>query len=69
VDETKVADLRDELLVVSPSAFTVVRDALLPYRESVAEPLWNVALDPKRKTPQRFQAACALPKRFKLESA
>ena len=49
VDESKIAELRDDLLLVSPSKFPVVRDALLPYKDSVAEPLWNVALDTKRE--------------------
>ena len=60
VDQSKIAELWDQLLVVSPSQFPVVRDALLPYMDSVVEPLWNVALEPKRKTRERFQAACAL---------
>jgi eukaryotic-like serine/threonine-protein kinase len=60
VDEHKIAELRDELLLVSPQQFSVVRDALLPYRDAVAEQLWNLALDPKRAAQQRFQAACAL---------
>ena len=60
VDQSKLAELREDLLHVSPSQFPLVRDALLPYRDSVANPLWNVALDTKREAPQRFQAACAL---------
>jgi eukaryotic-like serine/threonine-protein kinase len=62
VDESKVAELRDDLLLVSPSPFAVVRDnlLLLPSRDSLDEPLWNVVLDTKREIPQRFQAACAL---------
>jgi eukaryotic-like serine/threonine-protein kinase len=52
--------LRDQLLVVTPRQFSVVRDALLPDRDRVVEPLWSVALDAKREAPQRFQAACAL---------
>lgn len=60
VDESKVAELRDDLLLVSPSPFAVVRDALLPSKDRVAEPLWNVALDKRQKDQQRFQAACAL---------
>ena len=35
VDQSKIAELRDDLLLVSPSPFVVVRDALLPYRDSV----------------------------------
>ena len=38
----------------------MVRDALPPYKDSVIEPLWNVALDPQRNAQERFQAACAL---------
>jgi eukaryotic-like serine/threonine-protein kinase len=60
VDQSKVAELRDDLLVVPPSPFVVVRDALMPYKDSVVEPLWNVALDTKREESQRFQTACAL---------
>jgi serine/threonine protein kinase/formylglycine-generating enzyme required for sulfatase activity len=60
VDNSKIAELRDKLPLVSPSQFGIVRVALSRYKDSVVEPLWNVALDPKRKTPQRFQAACAL---------
>ncbi len=52
--------MRDDLLVVSPSPFVVVRDALLRYKDEVAEPLWKVVLDPKQKEQLRFQAACAL---------
>jgi len=60
VDEGKIAELRDRLLLVSPSQFPVVRHALLAYRDSAAEPLWNVALDPREQVQQRFQAACTL---------
>jgi eukaryotic-like serine/threonine-protein kinase len=60
VDQGKIAELRDDLLVVSQSPFVAVRDALLPYKDSVVEPLWTVALDSKQKDQQRFQAACAL---------
>jgi formylglycine-generating enzyme required for sulfatase activity len=60
VDVRKIVELRDELPLVSPSEFVVVRDALLPYREKVADPLWKLALDPSGDKQQRFQAACAL---------
>ena len=60
VDEGKVNYLRDQLLVVTPTQFPVVRDALIPHKDAVIEPLWNVALDSKRETQRRFQAACAL---------
>ncbi len=60
VEESKIAELRDALPLLSQNQFPVVRDALLPYKNSVAEPLWNVALDTKRETQQRFQAGCGL---------
>jgi eukaryotic-like serine/threonine-protein kinase len=60
VDESKVNYLRDQLLVVTPTQFPVVRDALLPHKATVVQPLWNVVLDSKREIQQRFQAACAL---------
>jgi eukaryotic-like serine/threonine-protein kinase len=59
VDDSKIAELSDDLLLVSENQFPVVRDALLLYKDSVSEPLWNVALDSKQKDQQRFQAACA----------
>jgi eukaryotic-like serine/threonine-protein kinase len=58
--EGKIAELRDNLPLVSQSQFPVVRDALLSYKESVVKPLWETALDPSRESQQRFQAACAL---------
>jgi eukaryotic-like serine/threonine-protein kinase len=60
VDENQVNYLRDRLLVATPIQFSVVRDALIPHKAAVVEPLWTAALDPKRETQQRFQAACAL---------
>ena len=60
VDQSKIEDLRDGLLRVSPSEFLVVRDALLPYKEGVLESLWNAALDPNLEAQKRFQAASAL---------
>ncbi len=60
VDESKVNYLRDQLLVVTPTQFPFVRDALLPHKASIVEPLWHVALDSKREEQRRFQAACAL---------
>jgi formylglycine-generating enzyme required for sulfatase activity len=71
VDASKLAELRDRLPIISPAEFVVVRDFLPRYTltnvfaENVVEPLWKVALgtvalDPKRKQQERFQAACAL---------
>jgi len=60
VDHDQISQLRDQLPLVPPVQFSVIRDSLLPYEDSVAEPLWNVALDSEQKDQQRFQAACAL---------
>jgi hypothetical protein len=60
VDDAKIAELRDDLAQVSPTAFALVRDALLTHRDRVIEPLWSVALDAKRGAQERFQAGCAL---------
>jgi serine/threonine protein kinase/formylglycine-generating enzyme required for sulfatase activity len=60
VDQGKIGDLQEGLLRVSPSEFVVVRDALLPYKGSVLEPLWKTALDPHGDPQRQFQAACAL---------
>ncbi len=60
VDESKLHYLRDQLLVVTPTQFPVVRNALLSHKDAIIEPLWSAALDSKRETQQRFQAACAL---------
>jgi formylglycine-generating enzyme required for sulfatase activity len=60
VDESKVSYLRDRLLVVTPTQFPVVRDALQSHTGAIIEPLWSVALGTKPETQQQFQAACAL---------
>jgi formylglycine-generating enzyme required for sulfatase activity len=60
VDKGKVSELRNYLPFASPGQFPVIRGALLPDHDSVVEPLWTIALDPKRGARQRFQAACAL---------
>ena len=60
VDESQVNYLRDQLLVVSKYRFPVLRDALLPYKKAIIEPLWTVAFDSQRDMQQSFQAACAL---------
>jgi serine/threonine protein kinase/formylglycine-generating enzyme required for sulfatase activity len=60
VDQSKIGDLRNDLLSVSPNQFPVVRDALMPNKDSVTEPLWNMALDRKLESQKRFQAASAL---------
>ncbi len=60
VDQRKIEDLREGLLRISPSEFIVVRDALLPFKDSVIEPSWKAALDPNLEAQNQFQAACAL---------
>ncbi len=60
VDHSKVAELKDDLLVATPGQFSVILTALLPFNVDVTEPLWNDALDPKQKPQTQFQAACAL---------
>ncbi len=60
IDESKSDYLRDQLLVVTPQQFPIVRDALLRHKTGLVETLWSVALDAKRETQPRFQAACAL---------
>jgi serine/threonine protein kinase/formylglycine-generating enzyme required for sulfatase activity len=70
-DGARISDLRDQLPILSPAEFVVVRDFLRRYvpqevfAESVTEPLWKVALgtgagDSAMQEQQRFQAACAL---------
>ncbi len=60
VDQSKIAELLDDLLKVSPGQFSVILNALLPFKNQVTEPLWNVAIDTQEKPQPRFQAACAL---------
>jgi hypothetical protein len=64
--------LRDQLTLVAPEQFAVVRDALQKhfdqtttagsdaFRTGVVEPLWLVALDHGQPVAPRFQAACAV---------
>jgi formylglycine-generating enzyme required for sulfatase activity len=60
VEESRIADLQDDLLRLSPRPFVVVRDALSPYQERVAKRLWDVALQSDHDAQERFRAACAL---------
>ncbi|HEV3301938.1 MAG TPA: SUMF1/EgtB/PvdO family nonheme iron enzyme, partial [Planctomycetaceae bacterium] len=62
VDQSKIDELRDGLLRISPNEFLVVRDALLPYKDGAVEALWNAALDPNLEAQKRFQGTCALAK-------
>ncbi len=60
VDRGKVAELKDDLLLATPSQFSVILSSLQTFSGDVTEPLWNDALDPKQKPQPQFQAACAL---------
>ncbi len=62
VDEWKAPELARELSSLSTATFPVVRDSLQPYKRTVIEPLWSIALDSTREPQHRFQAACALAK-------
>ena len=59
VDPAQAEYLRQQLLVVPPPQFAVVRDALQPPSQELVAGLWKAALDPQRPAPVRFQAACA----------
>jgi serine/threonine protein kinase/formylglycine-generating enzyme required for sulfatase activity len=61
VDPTQVRYLKDRLLTASPQEVPVIRDALLPHRESLRDELWMVAqAAEKGKEPRRLRAAAAL---------
>ncbi len=60
VDESKVNYLRDQLLVATPSQFPVVRDALLPHKDAIVEPLWSVALDSETRNAATFPSGLCL---------
>ena len=59
-DQAPADFLGEQLLIVTPQQFSVVRDFLLPPKADLVEHSWQAALDAKRSTPERFQAACAL---------
>jgi formylglycine-generating enzyme required for sulfatase activity len=65
VDQGRLQELRELLPRVTPTDFVVLRSALLPWKDLLAEPLWKAALgdgapETKRKDQDRFQAACAV---------
>jgi serine/threonine protein kinase/formylglycine-generating enzyme required for sulfatase activity len=60
VDATKVDYLREQMLVVKPAQFQVIRDALRTHSDTIVEPLWGVALKLHPDARASFQAACAL---------
>ncbi len=60
VDDSQLEELREQLLVVSPNQFEVVRQRLSPYQDRIVAPLWDIANDEQQTAQRRFQAACAL---------
>lgn len=59
VDGRQAEYLRDQLPVVTPEQFAVVRDELSPHQAVLVEPLWQMARGAPEPA-QRFRAACAL---------
>ncbi len=61
VDPSHVDYLFERLLNAEPQEVPVIRDALTPHREALAEKLWAVVEHPPQgKESQRLRAACAL---------
>jgi formylglycine-generating enzyme required for sulfatase activity len=61
VDPDLCGFVSDRLLNASPHEVPVLRQALLPHQEALAEQLWVVVQRPPRdQTHQRLRAACAL---------
>lgn len=60
VDEGQINYLREQLLVVTPQQFTVVRDVLRPHRATVGERLWSLLEDQATDQNVRLRAAAAL---------
>lgn len=60
VDADQVDYLREQLLVVTPQQFPVVRDALLSHKEAVSEKLWSLLNDQASDQNVRLRASAAL---------
>jgi formylglycine-generating enzyme required for sulfatase activity len=61
VDPTQITYLSDQLLVVTPQQFPIVRDALAPHKLELLEKLWGVAeQDSQGREQQQLRAAAAL---------
>jgi hypothetical protein len=58
--QRKLNYLREQLLVVTPQQFPVVRDALLPHKAAVSEKLWSLQEDQSTAPDVRLRAAAAL---------
>ena len=59
VDPSKLEYLSEQLLVVPPKQFLVVRDILRPHAPELRASLWETALDGRELRQKRFQAAAA----------
>ena len=61
VDSEQLDYLQGRLLDAEPQEVPVIRDALVPYTDSLTEKLWAVIQQPSQgKESQRLRAACAL---------
>jgi hypothetical protein len=59
-DGRRLRYLRDHLLRATPKQFPVVRAALLPHKDQIADSLWQTAQNEEHDATGRFQAAAAL---------
>jgi len=59
-DESQAEPLVQHLLAGAPEEVRIAREALLPVRDQVAEPLWAAVRDAGQPTAVRLRAACAL---------
>jgi len=61
VDPNQADYLGRQLLAAGPNTLPTIRDALLPYKDRILEPLWHTLQDEKRQSAsRRFRAAGAL---------
>jgi len=60
VDTSQLVGLAAQVPDCTLEEFPVLRDALLPHRETITADLWDVVLDAGHSARQRFQAAGAL---------
>jgi formylglycine-generating enzyme required for sulfatase activity len=59
-DGSQAKPLVQHLLAGAPEEVRIVREALLPIGDQVAEPLWAAVRDAAQPSPLRLRAACAL---------
>jgi serine/threonine protein kinase/formylglycine-generating enzyme required for sulfatase activity len=59
-DARQVDYLYQRLLSAQPQEVSVLRQALLPHRNGLVQPLWEVAEQSEEGTGERLRAACAL---------